>query len=57
MQFTREELDAFCAVKHAFDPAGLLNPEKVVPSLARCAEYGRMHVHAGELRFPELPRF
>ncbi len=57
VQFTREELDAFCAVKHAFDPAGLLNPEKVVPSLARCAEYGRMHVHAGELRFPELPRF
>jgi len=57
VQFTREELDAFHAVKHAFDPAGLLNPNKVIPTLARCAEYGRMHVHAGELRFPELPRF
>jgi glycolate oxidase len=57
VQFTREELDAFHAVKHAFDSGGLLNPNKVIPTLARCAEYGRMHVHAGDLRFPELPRF
>lgn len=57
VQFSREELDFFSAVKRAFDPYGLLNPEKVVPTLVRCAEYGRMHVHAGELRFPELPRF
>ncbi|TCT02784.1 glycolate oxidase [Paralcaligenes ureilyticus] len=57
VQFTREELDAFAAVKTAFDPYGLLNPEKVIPTLARCAEYGKMHVHEGDIRFPELPRF
>ena len=47
----------FHAVKHAFDPGGLLNPGKAVPTLRRCAEYGRMHVHAGQEKFPELPRF
>ncbi|MCD0505568.1 FAD-linked oxidase C-terminal domain-containing protein [Bordetella petrii] len=57
VQFSRDELDAFLAVKRAFDPPGLLNPEKVIPTLARCAEYGKMHVHAGELSFPELARF
>ncbi|TAL90995.1 MAG: FAD-binding protein [Candidimonas sp.] len=57
VQFAREELDAFAAVKTAFDPYGLLNPEKVIPTLARCAEYGKMHVHGGDIRFPELPRF
>jgi glycolate oxidase len=44
-------------VKCAFDPALLLNPGKVFPTLHRCAELGRMHVHAGALPFPELPRF
>jgi glycolate oxidase len=57
VQFPREVLDAFSAVKEAFDPYRLLNPEKVIPTLARCAEYGKMHVHAGELKFPDLPRF
>jgi len=57
VQFTRDELDMFLAVKRAFDPSCLLNPEKVIPTLARCAEYGKMHVHGGELRFPDLPRF
>jgi glycolate oxidase len=56
-QFGRPTLNAFLAVKCAFDPAGLLNPGKVVPSLHRCAEYGRMRVHGGQLPFPELPRF
>jgi glycolate oxidase len=56
-QFGRPTLNAFLAVKSAFDPAGLLNPGKVVPSLHRCAEYGRMRVHGGNLSFPELPRF
>ncbi|MCS6785864.1 MAG: FAD-binding protein [Thiobacillaceae bacterium] len=57
VQFTAPELARFHAVKHAFDPAGLLNPGKAVPSLARCAEFGAMHVHRGQLRHAELPRF
>ena len=57
VQFGPDELEVFRAVKHAFDPAGLLNPGKVVPTLARCAEYGRMRVHGGRLPHPELPRF
>jgi glycolate oxidase len=44
-------------LKCAFDPAGLLNPGKVFPQLRRCAELGRLHVHAGRLPFPDLPRF
>ncbi|HVJ59389.1 MAG TPA: FAD-linked oxidase C-terminal domain-containing protein [Burkholderiaceae bacterium] len=56
-QFERATLEAFFAVKRAFDPPGLLNPGKVVPTLHRCAEYGRMHVKGGATRFPELPRF
>jgi glycolate oxidase len=57
VQFSREELDTFLAVKRAFDPSCLLNPQKVIPTLARCAEYGKMHVHGGEFRFPDLSRF
>jgi glycolate oxidase len=45
------------ALKTAFDPAGLLNPGKVIPTLHRCAEYGRLHVRRGLLPFPELERF
>jgi glycolate oxidase len=56
-QFTPQELAQFHAIKAAFDPAGLLNPGKAVPTLHRCAEMGRMHVHGGALPFPELPRF
>ena len=56
-QFEPATLEAFFAVKRAFDPAGLLNPGKVVPTLHRCAELGGMRVHAGEEKFPELPRF
>jgi len=56
-QFSREELDAFSALKRAFDPYGLLNPSKLIPTLVRCAEYGKMHVHNGELRFADIPRF
>jgi glycolate oxidase len=44
-------------VKCAFDPDGLLNPGKMFPQLHRCAELGRLHVHAGRLPFPDLPRF
>ncbi|HEX4928472.1 MAG TPA: FAD-linked oxidase C-terminal domain-containing protein [Burkholderiales bacterium] len=56
-QFGVGELEAFFAVKRAFDPRGLLNPGKAIPTLARCAEYGRMHVHGGALPHAELPRF
>ena len=44
-------------MKAAFDPDGLLNPGKNVPTLHRCAEFGSMHVHHGALPFPELERF
>jgi glycolate oxidase len=57
VQFRPDELELFHAVKRAFDPAGLLNPGKAVPTLARCAEHGRMRVHGGKLPHPELPRF
>jgi len=57
VQFGEHELKQFFAVKHAFDPDGLLNPGKAVPTLHRCAELGRMHVHNGELPHPELERF
>jgi len=57
VQFRPDELELFRAVKHAFDPSGLLNPGKAVPTLARCAEFGRMHVHGGRLPHAELPRF
>jgi glycolate oxidase len=56
-QFRPDELELFREVKRAFDPAGLLNPGKAVPTLARCAEYGRMRVGGGKLPHPELPRF
>ncbi|MDX9837826.1 MAG: FAD-linked oxidase C-terminal domain-containing protein [Azoarcus sp.] len=56
-QFKRSELHQFFRVKAAFDPAGLLNPGKAIPTLNRCAEYGSMHVKGGELPHPELPRF
>jgi glycolate oxidase len=56
-QFPDAELATFHAVKAAFDPQGLLNPGKAIPTLARCAEIGGMHVHRGELPFPELERF
>jgi len=57
VQFASAELEAFHAIKYAFDASRLLNPGKAVPSLARCAEFGRVHVHAGQLRHPDLPRF
>ncbi len=57
VQFTADELAAFHGIKAAFDPRGLLNPGKAVPTLARCAELGGMHVHGGALPHPELERF
>jgi glycolate oxidase len=57
VQFSPAELEAFFAVKRAFDTAFLLNPDKAIPTLQRCAEYGKMHVRAGQLKFADLPRF
>jgi len=57
VQFADAERNAFFAVKAAFDEHGLLNPGKAIPTLHRCAEYGRMRVHRGELPFVDLPRF
>ena len=57
VQFSPEERTQMEALKTAFDPVGLLNPGKVIPTLHRCAEYGKMHVKKGLLPFPELERF
>ncbi len=57
IQFATAELAQFHAVKAAFDPQGLLNPGKAIPSLHRCAELGAMHVHQGKLPHPGLERF
>jgi len=57
VQFGKPEIAAFHGVKRAFDPEGLLNPGKNIPTLHRCAEFGRMHVQGGKLPHPELPRF
>jgi glycolate oxidase len=57
VQFSAAERTQFLGVKRAFDPRELLNPGKVIPTLQRCAEYGKMHVRRGMLPFPELPRF
>ena len=57
VQFARAELDAFFAVKRAFDVPMLLNPDKAIPTPHRCAEFGKLHVHGGAVPFPELPRF
>jgi glycolate oxidase len=57
VQFAPLELERFRGVKRAFDPDGLLNPGKNIPTLHRCAEYGRMHVRGEQTTHPELPRF
>jgi glycolate oxidase len=55
--FSEDDLKQQQRVKCAFDPKSLLNPGKVFPTLHRCAELGRMHVHRGQVPFPDLPRF
>ncbi len=57
VQFTPEENAQMLGVKQAFDASGLLNPGKVIPTLSRCAEYGKMVIRAGRLPHPELERF
>jgi glycolate oxidase len=55
--FSEDDLNQQQRVKCAFDPSQILNPGKVFPKLHRCAELGRMHLHRGQTRFPDLPRF
>jgi glycolate oxidase len=57
VQFPDAERECFLALKLAFDPAGLLNPGKCIPTLHRCAEYGRQHVQGGALPHPQIERF
>ena len=57
VQFSAEENEQMFGVKRAFDARGLLNPGKVIPTLNRCAEYGKMLVRAGKIAHPDLPRF
>jgi glycolate oxidase len=57
VMFDEVDLDQQQRLKCAFDPGGLLNPGKVFPQLHRCAELGRVHIHRGQVAFPELPRF
>ena len=57
VQFSAAENEQMFGVKRAFDPKGLLNPGKVIPTLQRCAEYGRMLVRGGQISHPDLPRF
>ena len=57
VQFSAAENEQMFGVKRAFDPSGLLNPGKVIPTLQRCAEYGKMLVRGGQMSHPELPRF
>lgn len=57
VQFSPEEREQMLAVKRAFDARGLLNPGKVIPTLNRCAEYGKMLVRGGRIAHPDLPRY
>ncbi len=57
VMFNETDLDQQMRVKCAFDDKHLLNPGKVFPQLRRCAEMGRMHIHRGQVPFPEIPRF
>ena len=56
-QFSEAELEQFFRLRNAFDPDGLMNPGKAIPTLTRCSEIGGMHVHDGRLPFPNLERF
>lgn len=57
VQFSAEENAQMMGLKKAFDKAGLLNPGKAIPTLNRCAEYGKMLVRGGQMKHPDLPRF
>ena len=56
-QFNSNEIEMFFAVKRSFDAKQLLNPGKAIPTLSRCAEYGRMRVSGGQMAHADIPRF
>jgi len=56
-QFSKSELNTFHLLKKVFDPSAILNPDKAIPTLNRCAEFGHMHVHKNQDKFPNIPRF
>ena len=55
--FNDEDIQQQLHIKQAFDDKSLLNPGKVYPILHRCAESGKMHVHKGDIKFKDIPRF
>ena len=57
MQFDKHEIEAFQGVRRAFDPHEVLNPDKAIPTLHRCAEFGSMRIRFGQDPFAHLPRF
>ena len=57
VQFSPAENEQMFGIKRAFDPGSLLNPGKVIPTLQRCAEYGKELVRGGKVKHPDLPRF
>jgi glycolate oxidase len=57
VQFAPAELEAFHAVKAAFDPVGILNPGKAVPTLRRCTEFRGLRIEGGRIPRPDIPRF
>ncbi len=57
VQFSESERNQFHAIRECFDPLKILNPGKAIPTLARCAEFNAMHVHQGQVAFPDLDRF
>jgi len=55
--FNNNDIQQQIKIKKVLDASSLLNPGKVYPILRKCAEEGRMHVHRGKTRFPNIPRF
>ena len=55
--FNNNDIQQQLTIKFALDPNSLLNPGKVYPILRKCAEEGRVHVHGGKTKFPDIPRF
>ena len=55
--FNNNDIQQQNRIKKVLDVSSLLNPGKVYPILRKCAEEGRIHVHRGKTKFPDIPRF